>query len=82
VPTAVDTHREISVARAAAFGGVMPDHHYVSLGWLARLKRARVPVYVWTVNTPAGWTTYRGKVTGLLTDRAAEYDGWRQTHCQ
>ena len=81
VQTAVDTHRPISLASAKSFGGVMPDHHYASMAWLARLKSAGVPTYLWTVDSPAGWTRYRDKVTAVLTDKAAGYEAWRKTHC-
>ena len=79
--TALDTNTRVSVARARSFGGVMPDHRHVTLPYLARLRRAGVATYLWTVNKPADWARYRGRVTLLLTDRPAVYDAWRRRHC-
>jgi glycerophosphoryl diester phosphodiesterase len=79
--TALDTTGQVSLARARSFGGVMPDHRHVTLAWLARLRRAGVPTYLWTVNKPADWARYRHRVTLLLTDRPAVYDVWRRRHC-
>ena len=79
--TALDTTGQISLARARSFGGVMPDHRHVTLAWLARMRRAGVPTYLWTVNKPADWLRYRGRVTLLLTDRPAVYDTWRRNNC-
>jgi glycerophosphoryl diester phosphodiesterase len=81
VKTALDTNGQISLARAQSYGGVMPDSRHVSLGWLADMQKAGVPVYLWTVDGPTGWNRYRGKVTLVLTNHAADYDHWRQTHC-
>lgn len=81
VPSALDVNKQISVSAARSYGGVMPDYRHSSDAWLARLQRAGVPVYLWTLDTASAWGHYRGKVTLVLTNRDADYVAWRQTHC-
>ena len=81
VRTALDVNKQISVAKAQSYGGVMPDNRHVTDGWLASMQTAGVPVYLWTVDTSQGWQRFKDKVTLVLTNRDAEYDAWRRTHC-
>lgn len=81
VRAALDTSRMIGVGAAASYGGVMPDHRHVTLRWLARLRSAGVPTYLWTVDSRQDWARYSGKVTLMLTDRPQEYRTWRSGHC-
>ena len=81
VKAALDTNGQISVAKAESYGGVMPDNRHVSDAWLAEMRSAGVATYLWTVDTTKGWDRYRGKVTLVLTNRAADYDAYRKTHC-
>jgi glycerophosphoryl diester phosphodiesterase len=81
VPTALDVNKQISVSSARSYGGVMPDYRHSSDTWLAQLQQAGVPVYLWTLDSATTWEHYRSKVTLILTNRDADYDAWRQTHC-
>jgi glycerophosphoryl diester phosphodiesterase len=81
VPSALDVNRQISVASARSYGGVMPDYRQSSDTWLAQLQQAGVKTYLWTLDTPTTWSHYRGRVTAILTNRDADYVTWRQTHC-
>jgi glycerophosphoryl diester phosphodiesterase len=81
VSTALDVNKQISVSSARSYGGVMPDYRHSSDTWLAQLRSAGVPVYLWTLDSASTWEHYRGKVTLVLTNRDADYDAWRQTHC-
>lgn len=79
--TALDLNGPISVAKAKSYGGVMPDYRQSSLAWLADLKAAGVPTYLWTVDSAAGWQKYADKVTLVLTNKAADYRAWRSENC-
>ena len=79
--TALDVNDRISVAKAQSYGGVMPDYRHSSDAWLANLQAAGVPTYLWTVDSVAGWQKYAGKVTLVLTNKAADYDAWRSANC-
>ncbi len=81
IRTALDVNKQISVAKARSYGGVMPDNRHVTVAWLASMQAAGVPVYLWTVDTAAGWNRFKDKVTLVLTNRDADYDAWRRTHC-
>jgi glycerophosphoryl diester phosphodiesterase len=81
VATAIEVNRPITVTQAQAYGGVMPDWRHVTDAWLADLRAAGVPTYLWTVDTAAGWQRFSGRVTLLLTNRAADYQAWRSRHC-
>jgi glycerophosphoryl diester phosphodiesterase len=81
IRTALDVNKQISVAKARSYGGVMPDNRHVTDAWLASMKGAGVPVYLWTVDTTKGWQRFDDKVTLVLTNRDADYDAWRRTHC-
>ena len=81
VPSALDVNKAISVSAAQSYGGVMPDYRHSSDTWLAQLKAAGVPVYLWTLDSASTWAHYRGMVTLVLTNRDADYVSWRSTHC-
>jgi glycerophosphoryl diester phosphodiesterase len=81
VRTALDVNDRISVAKAQSYGGVMPDYRQSSNTWLANLKAAGVPTYLWTVDSVAGWQKYAGKVTLVLTNKAVDYGTWRSANC-
>ena len=81
VATALDVNKPISVSAARSYGGVMPDYRSSSDTWLAELQRAGVKTYLWTLDSTSAWEHYRGKVTLVLTNRDADYDAWRKTHC-
>jgi hypothetical protein len=59
----------------------MPDWRHVSDRWLRRLRAAGVATYLWTVDTARGWQRFSGRVTLMLTNRAAGYAAWRRAHC-
>jgi glycerophosphoryl diester phosphodiesterase len=81
VRTAVDVSGPITVEDAVSYGGVLPDHRNASLEWLAALREAAVPVYLWTLDSTSSWEQFTGLVDVVVTDRAATYDPYRRTHC-
>ncbi len=81
VRTALAVNRPIGLRQAKAYGGVMPDWRHVSDRWLRRLRAAGVATYLWTVDTARGWQRFSGRVTLMLTNRAAGYAAWRRAHC-
>jgi glycerophosphoryl diester phosphodiesterase len=79
--TALDVNNPVSVAKAKSYGGVMPDYRQATDTWLADLKAAGVPTYLWTVDRVAGWQKYADKGTLVLTNHAADYGTWRSANC-
>jgi glycerophosphoryl diester phosphodiesterase len=79
--TGVDVTSRISVADARSFGGVLPDYRHASDQWLRNLRNGGVPTYLSTLNTLEAWQHYSGKVTLIVTDRAVDYDAYRDQYC-
>jgi glycerophosphoryl diester phosphodiesterase len=81
VRTALAVGQRISVVKARSYGGVMPDYHHVTNAWLASLRAAGVPVYVWKVDTAQGWQRFAGRATMVITDKVIDYGRWRARAC-
>ncbi len=81
VRTARDTASPVSVADATAYGGVMIDYHRATGAWLDQMAQAGIPVYAWTVDTSSAWTTLRGKVDVIITNRPRAFELYRRSHC-
>jgi glycerophosphoryl diester phosphodiesterase len=79
--TGLDVSSPISVGDAKSFGGVLPDYRHSTDRWISALRSAGVPTYLSTLNTEASWRRFTGKVTLIVTDRAVDYDAYRQEAC-
>lgn len=77
-----------TVARSAGELAGYPDvavrYDVVTDAWLDQMRSAGIGVYVWIVNDPAAWSSFSGKVAGVVTDDTPGYDTYRSTEpaCQ
>ena len=73
------TTSRVTPAQAAGYGSVQISVAAVTDEWLATMKAAHVVVYLWTVDTAADWSSYSGRVAGLITNDAPGYVLYRST---
>ena len=71
VKSALDTNGQISLATRQGVRRCHARQPPRQPDVARHMRSAGVPVYLWTVDTTTGWDRYQGKVTLVLTNKAA-----------
>ncbi|MDQ6641472.1 MAG: hypothetical protein M3Y66_03145 [Actinomycetota bacterium] len=76
---AIISRTQVPVATVQKYGGIVIAQTALTDTYLNQLNG--LPIYVYTVNDPAGWARFANRVTAVITNQPVGYIGYRGSVC-